>query len=154
MSHPWTTLFMINRQILMERNLADVTQSQADRPPAASVNSITWILSHLVDNRRWLLEAAFQSGRRPGAVGPRTLAQLMAEMDETQAAMAEAFEAVPDWSGEQIHPATQTRMPLDQIVGIYFMEEAYHLGQIGTARKLLGLPGAMKAPQAQPHPVS
>jgi len=39
-------------------------------------------------------------------------------------------------------------------VGIYFMEEAYHLGQIGTARKLLGLPGAMKAPEAQAHAMS
>lgn len=154
MSRPWTALFSINRQILMERNLADITQRQADDPPAPRVNSVTWILTHLVDNRRWLLEAAFKSGCRPAAAGPKTLAQLMAEMDETQAALEVAFEAVPNWNEEQLHPATQTRMPLDQIVGIYFMEEAYHLGQIGTARKLLGLPGAMKAPQAQAHAMS
>lgn len=151
MSRPWTPLFMVNRQVLMERNLADVTQDQADQPPAPGVNSITWILAHLVDNRRWLLGAAFGSQDRPAATAPQTLGQLMAAMDETQAAMAEAFDAVPDWDEQRIHPATQTWMPLDQIVGIFFMEEAYHLGQIGTARKLLGLPGAMKAPQAQPH---
>lgn len=154
MSQPWTTLFTINRQVLMEKNLADVTQGQADGPPAPRVNSITWILTHLVDNRRWLLEAAFSNGRRLASPEPQTLPQLMAAMDETQAALEAAFEAVPDWNEARLHPATQTRMPLEQIVGTFFMEEAYHLGQIGTARKLLGLPGAMKAAQAEAHAMS
>jgi uncharacterized damage-inducible protein DinB len=148
MSQPWTDLFTINRQVLMERNLAGVTQSQADRAPAPSVNSITWILSHLVDNRRWLLGTALESRYRPTDPEPKGLERLMAAMDEAQAALGEAFDAVPDWNEGRSHPAVQTSMPLGQIVGTFFMEEAYHLGQIGTARKLLGLPGAMKASQA------
>lgn len=154
MSQPWTALFTINRQVLMERNLADVTQSQADRAPAPSVNSITWILAHLVDNRRWLLGTALKSSYRPTDAEPKGLERLMAAMDEAQAALGEAFDAVPDWNEPRLHPAVQTSMPLEQIVGTFFMEEAYHLGQIGTARKLLGMPGAMKAAQAQPHAVS
>lgn len=148
MSQPWTTLFSLNRQVLMARNLADITQKQADQPPAPHVNSVTWILTHLVENRRWLLGALNRSGERPETAGPRSLAQLEAAMDETQAVLAEAFDAVADWSELRIHPALQTPTPLDQIVGTFLMEEAYHLGQIGTARKLMGLPGAMRAPEA------
>lgn len=147
MSQPWTTLFSLNRQVLMARNLAAITQAQADQPPAPHVNSVTWILTHLVENRRWLLGTLNPSGERPAATGPRTLAQLEAAVDETQAALAEAFDAVADWTEPRLHPAMQAAMPLDQIVGTFLMEEAYHLGQIGTARKLLGLPGAMKAPE-------
>jgi len=147
MSQPWTTLFSLNRQILMEKNLTDVTQSQADQPPASHVNSITWILTHLVEDRRWLLATVLRSGERSAAAGPLTLAQLRAAMDDMQAALAEAFDAVVDWSESRIHPAMQISAPLDQIVGTFLMEEAYHLGQIGTARKLLGLPGALKVPE-------
>jgi len=147
MSQPWTTLFSLNRQVLMERNLADLTQSQADQPPAPHVNSVTWILTHLVENRRWLLATVLRSGERAPAAGPRTLAQLRAAMDDMQAALTEAFDAVVDWNEPRIHPAMQISAPLDQIAGTFLMEEAYHLGQLGTARKLLGLPGAIKAPE-------
>lgn len=109
------------------------------------MNSVTWILTHLVENRRWLLGSLNRPGERPAAAGPRTLAQLEAAMDGTQAALAEAFDAVVDWTEPRLHPAMQAVMPLEQIVGTFLMEEAYHLGQIGTARKLMGLPGAMKA---------
>jgi hypothetical protein len=111
------------------------------------VNSVTWILTHLVENRHWLLATVLRSGGRAQAAGPRTLAQLRAAMDEAQAALAEAFEAVADWNEPRVHPALQISAPLDQIVGSFLMEEAYHLGQLGTARKLLGLPGVMKAPE-------
>lgn len=148
MSQPWTTLFALNRQVLMARNLADITQRQADQAPAPHVNSVTWILTHLLENRGWLLGAVTGSGGRPTAGGPRTLAQLQAAMDESQAALAEAFDAVEDWREPRLHPALQVPTPLEEIVGTFLMEEAYHLGQIGTARKLLGLPGAMKAPEA------
>jgi uncharacterized damage-inducible protein DinB len=147
MAQPWTTLFSLNRQVLMERNLADITQSQADQPPAPHVNSVTWILTHLVENRHWLLATVLRSGERAQAAGPRSLAQLRVAMDEAQAALAEAFDAVADWNEPRVHPALQISAPLDQIVGTFLMEEAYHLGQLGTARKLLGLPGVMKAPE-------
>lgn len=147
MSQPWTTLFSLNRQVLMEKNLTGITQSQADLPPAPHVNSVTWILTHLVEDRRWLLATLLRSSERPTAPGPQTLAQLRAAMDDLQAALAEAFEAIADWSESRIHPAMQIPVPLDQIVGTFLMEEAYHLGQIGTARKLMGLPGAIKAPE-------
>ncbi|HEY3271151.1 MAG TPA: DinB family protein [Geothrix sp.] len=147
MSQPWTTLFSIDRDVLMEKNLAAVTQSQADRPPSHGVNSITWILSHILEYRHELLREVLKSAYRPTTTGPRTLAQFKAAMDETQAALKEAFDST-DWDERQFHPAFQASVPLGQIVGTLFMHETYHLGQLGTARKLLGLPGAIKPPGA------
>ena len=39
MSQPWTALFSITGQAVLEMNLAGVTQSQADHPPAAEASS-------------------------------------------------------------------------------------------------------------------
>ena len=151
MSQPWTSLFQFNRMPLMENNLQDITQELADRAPAEGVNSITWILTHVVNTRCWMLGAVLQSSYQPSMAEPKTLAQLMAAIDETQAAMAAAFDAVTDWSAQQNHPVMNTPAPLDMIVGTFFMHEAYHLGQIGTARKLMGLPGALKNPAEKAH---
>ncbi|HJV21339.1 MAG TPA: DinB family protein [Holophagaceae bacterium] len=145
MSQPWTTLFMINRKVLMERNLADITQDQADQRPSADVNSITWILDHVLEYRHELLREVLKSPFRPTVTEPKTLAQFMAALDEAQEALGEAFE-VADLEESRSYPVFQSPAPLGQIVGVLYMHETYHLGQVGTARKLLGLPGAIQAP--------
>ena len=145
MSQPWTALFNINRDVLLEKNLADITQSQADRPPSDDVNSITWILDHILEYRHELLGDVLKSAYRPAATEPKTLAQFKAAVDDTQAALNTAFGSA-DWEESHFHPAFQASLPLAQIVGTYFMHETYHLGQLGTARKLLGLPGVIKPP--------
>jgi uncharacterized damage-inducible protein DinB len=146
MSQLWTDLFQFNRMPLMELNLQGITQELADRRPAEGVNSVAWILDHVVNSRIWMLGAVFKSEYAPSVPQPKTLAELVAAADETQAAMGKAFEAVSDWNDPQVHPVTQATAPLEQIVGTFFMHEAYHLGQLGVARKLLGLPGALKNP--------
>lgn len=145
MSQPWTALFSINRDFLLEKNLADVPQNQADRPPADDVNSITWNLDHILEYRHELLRDVLKSAYRPKATRPGTLAQFKAAMADTQAALDAAFSSA-DWNEPQFHPGFQATLPLAQIVGLYFMHETYHLGQLGTARKLLGLPGVIKPP--------
>ena len=151
MSQPWTSLFQFNRMPLMENNLQDITQELADRAPAEGVNSITWILTHVVNTRCWMLGAVLKSSYVPSVAEPKTLDQLRAAVEETQAAMAAAFDAVTDWNAEQLHPVIQVPAPLDQIVGTFFMHEAYQLGQIGVARKLMGLAGALKNPAEKVH---
>ena len=135
----------------MEQNLQSITQELADRAPAEGVNSITWILTHVVNTRCWMLGAVLKSSYQPSLAEPKTLPQLMAAVEETQAAMAAAVDAVTDWSETQNHPVLNAPAPLDQIVGTFFMHEAYHLGQLGVARKLLGLPGALKNPAEKAH---
>ncbi len=145
MSQPWTALFKLNREVLMEMNLMDVTQGQADRRPSADVNSITWILDHVLHHRHELLREVLNAPFRQTVLEPKALAEFKAAMDETQTALSEAFE-VADWEESRVHPAFPSPVPLDHLVGLLFMHEAYHLGQLGTARKLLGMPGAIRPP--------
>jgi len=130
----------------MALNLQGVSQEMADRPPAPAVNSISWILGHVVDTRAWMLKEVF---RAPGSVATAKrgdLAELLAALDATQAALAAAFETVPDWRASRPHPFLDAPAPLEEIVGTFLQHEAYHLGQLGVARKLLGLEGAIKGP--------
>ena len=146
MSQPWTTLFTFNRQILLGKNLDGIDQALADRAPAEGVHSYTWILGHVLNTRRWMLGAVLNSSYAPSTAEPKTLPELLAAMDEAHEAMAAAFDGVKDWNAQQTHPVMQTPAPLQEIVGTFFMHESYHLGQLGVARKLMGLPGALKNP--------
>jgi uncharacterized damage-inducible protein DinB len=128
----------------MELNLRGISQDMADRPPAPGVNSVSWILSHVADTRRWMLGAVFQSSYEPSTPEPKRLAELMAAINDTQTAMDAAFDAVQDWGATRTHPIMNASAPLDMIVGTFLQHEAYHIGQLGVARKLMGLEGALK----------
>ena len=146
MPQPWSALFQIHRAPMMELNLDGISQAMADRAPAEGINSITWILKHLVFYRRETLRMVTAAPAAPSASQPQTLPELLAALDALQAALGEAFEAVEDWAAVRNHPALDAPMPLDQIVGTFLSHEAYHVGQIAAARRLLGLPGVLKDP--------
>jgi uncharacterized damage-inducible protein DinB len=151
MSQPWTALFQINQSPLMALNLEGVTQAMADRAPAEGLNSITWILRHILEYRIEALGAVQAASFRPALPEPRTLPELVAALDEVQAALARAFEAVEDWTAVKRHPALPAPMPLEQIVGVFLSHDAYHTGQLAIARRLLGLPGAIREPKKAAH---
>ncbi|HTL98541.1 MAG TPA: DinB family protein [Holophagaceae bacterium] len=150
MPQPWSALFQINQNPLMTLNLEGVTQAMADRAPADGVNSITWLLRHILAYRLETL-AALDAPSTPPLPEPRTLVDLAAAIGGTQPALARAFDAVADWTVVKRHPALPSPMPLDQIVGTFLVHDAYHAGQLGMARRLLGLPGAIKGPAERVH---
>ena len=150
MPQPWSALFQLNHTPLMALNLEGVTQAMADRAPAEGVNSVTWLLRHILDYRLETL-AALGAPFTPSTAGPRTVGDLMAAIGETHPALARAFDAVADWSAVGTHPALGAPTPLDQLVGTFLIHDAYHAGQIATARRLLGLPGAIKEPKKPAH---
>ena len=151
MPQPWSALFKINQSPLMELNLQDITQAMADRAPAEGVNSVTWILRHILAYRIETLAAIQAAPFKPARPEPRTLPELRAALDEVQAALGRAFDVVEDWTVVKSHPALPAPMPLDQIVGVFLVHDAYHAGQLGTARRLLGLPGVIKEPKKLAH---
>ena len=151
MPQPWSALFQINRAPMMALNLQGISQDMADATPAEGLNSITWILAHIVTYRRVLLEEILRVPFDPALAEPTTLPELKAAIEEVQSALAKAFDAVQDWSAMQNHPVLPSPMPLDQIVGAFLSHDAYHAGQLGTARRLLGLPGALKLPEEAVH---
>ena len=151
MPQPWSALFQIHRTPMMELNLDGISQAMADRAPAEGINSITWILRHLVFYRRETLRVVTAAPATQPASEPRTLPELLAALDELQAALDQAFDAVEDWAAVRNHPALDAPMPIDQIVGTFLSHEAYHVGQIALARRLLGLPGVLKEPRKLVH---
>ena len=151
MPQPWSALFQINRAPMIELNLEGISQTMADRAPAEGINSITWILRHLIFYRRETLRVVRPVPFTSSRPEPRTLPELLAALDELQIALGEAFDAVEDWAAARNHPAMDAPMPLDQIVGTFLSHEAYHIGQIALARRLLGLPGVLKDPAERVH---
>lgn len=131
-------------------NLEGVTQAMADRAPAEGLNSITWILRHVLAYRLEALAAVRPSSAPPLAI-PTTLPELRAAMEETRSALGQAFEAVEDWQAARPDPARGLPTTLDEVVGLYLVHDAYHMGQLGTARRLLGLPGMIKSPTELVH---
>lgn len=150
MPQPWSALFAINRNPVLELNLQGLTPELVDRAPAEGLNSISWLLRHILAYRRETL-AALEAPFMPAEAEPRSLDSLLAALDEAQTALVPALEAVEDWSALRTHAALGAPLPLDQLVGIFLVHEAYHLGQVATARRLMGLPGALKERQAPAH---
>ena len=144
MSQPGSALFQINQNPLLELNLQDISQAMADRAPAEGLNSVTWLLRHLLDYRIETLAAVQSAPFTPAPPEAKTLPELVAAIGAIQAALARAFDAVEDWTKVKHHPAFPAPMPLEQVVGIFLLHDAYHVGQLGVARRLLGLPGVIK----------
>ena len=151
MPQPWSALFQINQNPLMELNLQDITQAMADRAPAEGVNSVTWLLRHILEYRIEALAAVQSAPFKPAHSEPVTLTEWVAAIGEVQAALARAFDRVEDWAEVKRHPALPAPMPLEQIVGVFLSHDAYHIGQLAIARKLLGLPGVIKEPKKLAH---
>ena len=151
MPQPWSALFQINQNPLMELNLQDISQAMADRAPARGVNSMTWLLHHILEYRIETLAIVQAAPFKPADQGPRTLTELVAAIGQVQTGLARAFDAVEDWTAVKSHPALPEPMPLEQIIGVFLSHEAYHIGQLAIARKLLGLPGAIKEARKLAH---
>jgi uncharacterized damage-inducible protein DinB len=156
--------FSIGTRVL-ERNLAGITHDDSLRSPAGSINSLNWILGHMVRTRNRaiaLLGAAppfpdedFAVYDPEGFDAPRALLldELKRRFDAIGPVLQDALRRV---SAEQLAapaPLSPTGNP-NETVGTLLaslaFHEAYHLGQIGTSRRLLGKPGAIRAPGQGP----
>ncbi len=152
-SHLWYSAFKGNHLIL-ERNLPGLSEAQVRQRPAEGVACVGWTLGHLIRARQGLLKlvgrpvaedaSLAQYGRgSTGAECGHDLPELLARFKATAEALKVALLAVEDWDRPALNPALQVEQPLEQVVAFLYMHECYHLGQVGTARKLLGLPGAI-----------
>ena len=150
MPQPWSALFQMNQAFLVELNLDGVSQAMAERAPAGNVNSIVWLLGHILAYRLDTL-AALGAPLPASRPAPQTLDELRAAIGATQSALASACAAVEDWTAMRSHPSLPAPMPLEQLVGAFLVHEAYHAGQIAIARKLMGLPGTLKEPKELAH---
>jgi len=154
---------------VLERNLSGITHDESLRSPTGSINSLNWILGHMVRTRNRavaLLAAAPPFPDEDFAVydpeGFDTLRALRLEelkrrFDVIGPVLQEALRRA---SAEQMAapaPLSPTGNP-NETVGTLLasiaFHEAYHLGQTGTARRLLGKLGAIRAPGQGPSAAS
>lgn len=150
----WTIAFKSN-QSLLERNLPGMDGALSAQTPAPGANSANWILGHLVVARRGILGllgqpqpkdpdlAAYGRGG-DGQGGALSWDELLTRFGALGESLAAAIASVPDWDKPTLHPVLQKEQPLEQVLAFLHMHEAYHLGQIGLVRKLLGLEGGIK----------
>lgn len=150
----WRTAFKTSLGLL-ERNLEGLTDELAARRLGPGTNSPVWLLAHMYGARKRILALAGMpqpqdadldpgAGRGGDGTAPTVpFSELARRFRATDPLMKEAFQVVTDWDRLVKNPGLGFEQALEDAVAFMYMHECYHLGQIGLARKLLGLPGAV-----------
>ncbi|MBS1766291.1 MAG: DinB family protein [Acidobacteria bacterium] len=153
-SKVWHIAFKTNLGLL-ERNLEGLTDDLAVRQPGPGANSPAWLLAHVYGARKGMLRLAGcpqpveadldpKAGRGGDGKAPSVpFSELVRRFRATDPIMKACFLAVDDWDQMVKNPGLGVEQPLEQVIAFMYMHESYHLGQIGLARKMLGLPGAV-----------
>jgi uncharacterized damage-inducible protein DinB len=141
-------------------NLAGMTQAHSLVQPAAGGNCANWILGHLINVHNgvmalagatpvWESEQLARAGFAPITSEAEAIdweamvEQFLASRDRCLTALdALTDEALAD---EVPHPfgGACTRA---ELLATLAYHQAYHIGQLGVARRTAGLPGAVRAP--------
>jgi len=145
---------------VVRKNVGDVTHEESLRPFPAAGNGVNWVLGHLVAIRSQLLAAI---GGQPvwsekecepydrhappleHSSQAKPLAEIWRAFDLTQARLLEtigrltAEDLARPVAPEVANPLVKTR---GDVLGVIGFHDAYHAGQTGTLRRLLGKPRA------------
>jgi uncharacterized damage-inducible protein DinB len=136
-------------------NLQGISHEDSLVHPQPAGNCLNWVLGHVVATRNALLAAlgdtpVWTEGEahpyRQGARAPlrpeeaRRLEDIVAAYDASQQAITDRFRRLTQEDLSRPHGERGTLG--DWLAGISF-HEAYHLGQIGLLRRLVGKDGAI-----------
>ena len=143
--------------LTLSRNLDDVTEAESVVVPEGAENSINWLVGHILATRARYIQLL---GAEPGwseeqillyspenrerfAREPMAISQLKSALDDSQRVIEAAL-----YDFEPRLPESTGRKPMFGEVEtvlhrLLFLacHEAYHAGQIGLTRRLLGKPG-------------
>jgi uncharacterized damage-inducible protein DinB len=147
-----TQLFNLNQRAL-KINLEGISDEESRLLPPSG-NSINWVVGHIVSNRQGILElagetthwieadyAAYERGsNRLEPNQARPLAGILADLDRSQEALVRGL--------ERMGPAEMAVPKGNSTVGAHILflqfHEAYHVGQTGLLRRLIGKTGAIR----------
>lgn len=151
---------------VFRRNLDGVTHEDSLRLPHAGGNTLNWIVGHIVRTRNQALgllgakppfdDAEFVVYSADGFDPARALPldELKRRFDVLGPALAGALARTTPEDLSSAAPFSPTGNASETVgsllAGIAF-HEAYHLGQTGLSRRLLGKPGALLAPGETAH---
>lgn len=139
---------------VVRMNTEGVDHAESLLAPAPAGNSLNWVIGHIVESRNGILELlgrpAFWSnedreryarGSSGSDLGGRALPleHLVAELDRSQEIL---IAAIKELTPEDLARSAE-RGTLGDRLGFLFFHEAYHSGQTGLLRRLIGKPGAI-----------
>jgi uncharacterized damage-inducible protein DinB len=145
-------------------NLKDVTQEQSVEQPPAGGNCANWILGHLINIHNglmslvgaapvWESDQLARAGFDP-ITGPEhaidwdTMREkVLGSRERCLAAIAALTDAQLD---EHVPDPFGDTCPRASLLNVLAYHQAYHTGQLGTARRVAGLEGAVRAPNQPP----
>jgi len=151
---------------VLDRNLAGVDHEESLLAPRPGGNTMNWIVGHVVRTRNQAVgllgghplfdDADFDQYGANGFDASRALhlEELRRRFDALAPALASELAKATSEQLAKNAPFSPTANP-NETVGTLLasitFHEAYHLGQTGLSRRLLGKPGALLAPGEQGH---
>jgi uncharacterized damage-inducible protein DinB len=150
---------------VLDRNLAGVSNEDSLRRPQPGGNTMNWIVGHVVRTRNQALgllgdaplfdDADFEAyGARSTATGTLTLDELKRRFDALGPSLDAALRRTSAQQLGAAAPFSPTGNPHETVgtlLASIAFHEAYHLGQTGLSRRLLGKAGALLAPGETGH---
>jgi uncharacterized damage-inducible protein DinB len=150
---------------VLERNLAGVTNEESLQAPQPAGNTLNWVVGHVVRTRNQALsllgdtplfdDADFEAyGAGSTAKRALSLDELKRRFDALGPSLDAALTRMSSQHLAAPAPFSPTGNP-NETVGTLLasiaFHEAYHLGQTGLSRRLLGKAGALLAPGEAGH---
>lgn len=147
-------MYTLNHQVL-KMNLEGITHEDSLVQPRPFGNCINWIMGHLVYQRSSILRMigeepiwgpdateTYKRGAAPITDGAKALRfeQIMSDLDRSQEILIPALARLTE---QQLAVSDERGTLLDKL-GFLQFHEAYHAGQIGLLRRLVGKPGKIQ----------
>jgi uncharacterized damage-inducible protein DinB len=146
-------MFQLNHYAIM-KNIEGLTQEESLRAPAPGGSSLNWVLGHIVATRNIILkqldrepilrdrEAAVYARGSDGRSAERALEldALIAALNDSQPRLVEGLKSLP---AERLAASLASEALGENLAGLQF-HEAYHAGQLGLLRRLIGRDGAIR----------
>jgi len=127
------------------RNLDGVTDKISRQEVIGEVNTIHWLLGHLIATRQSLLDLLgaprHWSADECADFGAKGWEELTAAWAESQERLAQAIREFTRWMDVVPTESPDHGEDYGKQVGFFLLHESYHLGQIGALRRAHGLPG-------------
>jgi len=140
----------------VKSNAEGVSHEESLRPPAGGGASFNWIAGHVLASRNPLLglvgrPPAFPESKGYGrgeSIEPadaRPLEEILARFDASQEALLAGLASLP---AARLAEPIAFRLPgglktVGEALAFFHFHEAYHTGQLGLLRRILGKPGAI-----------
>lgn len=134
-------------EMLLRKNLAAVSQAAAEARPGPDHNNVLWVFGHIT---YWRNQLVTMVGGRSAWDDQR--AEAFKGMTRGPAAPTdgwriEAISAVYDAATRELlrilDQGSDAAAAMSDALTKLTLHEAYHVGQVGTLRRLAGMPGAV-----------